>query len=132
LQQKHLFFLHHDLHNSQGIVNLTDQGVVLIDFERWCIGDPISDIAIYLYHLIRQNQPNWCFEKFLNGYKNRNPQIIIRESFLKYLLLFNSVRAVYLFNDWPLWRERSTITHQKVLEYLNSGQLNFPHIQRDC
>jgi thiamine kinase-like enzyme len=120
LQYNFTSFLHNDIHHSQAIVNRELQQVILIDFEQWKCGDPLSDFSIYLYHLIRQNQPKWCFDRFLVNQKEKNPIFGDITSIIKFYLLFISSRAIYLLKEWDDWGERSIVTQKEVLEFLKN------------
>lgn len=61
-------FLHHDLTYSNVLV--TDHNVCLIDFEWWQGGDPMEDLAIALFHELRNTQTDRWFKAVLEGYQS--------------------------------------------------------------
>lgn len=115
-------FNHNDLHDGQTIVS--GKSVTLIDFEKWIEDSPLNDIAIYIFHSIRNAQSRESFEHFLKGYLGETSFSEVEKSSLMFYLLFISSRALnHFYQQGNPYVEISKTTHKNILKYAESESL---------
>src|SRR3989344_1709089 len=90
-------FVHHDLHDDQ--VRLTpSKRLAIIDFEDWIEGNPLDDIAIYLFHNLRTKQPEANFVDFVKGYTGGHRFADDDNSVIGFYLLLTGLQMVDHFS----------------------------------
>ncbi len=94
-------FTHQDLHDEQVLIN-TNNLEVVIDFENWKEADYLDDLAMYLFHSIREESPITFYHELLNGYLNEGKTTDQENSIIAFDTLFFALRAVGYFHKFNL------------------------------
>ena len=117
-----LVFTHQDVHDGQLLKRL--QELVLIDFEMWGKGDPLSDVAMYLFHNIRESLPIAFYREFSNGYFDGVDLMDMQLEVISFYSLFVATRAIDYFTKFrKSYLPIALINWQKVFDFVTSEQL---------
>jgi aminoglycoside phosphotransferase (APT) family kinase protein len=109
-------FTHQDLHDGQVIVN-SNNDKILIDFENWKEADPLDDIAMYLFHSIRENSPKAFYSELSNGYFDGRKTTDQENSVLAFDTLFFALRAVGYFHKFKLPYFNTAIDNLRLVNH---------------
>ena len=118
-------FIHTDIHDEQ--VLISQEGVaILLDFEQWQEGDPVDDLAIYLFHILRNGAPLEYFQAALAGYGSLDflVHVVQLRTVLAFHTLFFATRAVRMFARYrPEYLPLSVHTLEEVCRFLATDAL---------
>lgn len=116
-------FTHYDLHDKQVIIDSLSK-LHLIDFERWREGDPLDDLAIYLFHSLRMNRPYEFFIEFTRGYLNNAHFTDMEKSVINFYLLYSGFMSVDYFRRFRESELPFAIAQMdKVVQYVSEERL---------
>ena len=117
-------FTHYDLHDGQVLKDVIVHKLHLIDFERWREGDPLDDIAIYLYHNLRMNRPQEFFIDFTRGYLSSKKFSDLEKGVINFFLLFTSFKSVDYYQRFRSKDLPVALTQlEKVEKYVSEEKL---------
>lgn len=122
-------FTHQDLHEGQ--VLLQSENLGIIDFEFWLEADPLEDLAIYLFHLIREKQPLSRLSPLLEGYFLDKDFSEDDKLLISFYTLFIAARAVSFFSqNRPSYLPTALSSLNRVTEYVDTQQLWKPNTNK--
>ncbi len=116
-------FTHQDLHEGQVFVADNALGKI-IDLEFWQEADPLEDLGIYLFHLLREETPTERFTALAQGYFDNEDFNQDTKIALSFYLLFAATRAAVFFQ-----RQRKSYvptalgTLNRVVSFLEEEEL---------
>lgn len=117
-------FIHRDIQDNNTFES-EDSRIVIIDFEWWQGGDPIDDLAVYLYHTIRLNSPLKEYQAFMQGYCGGRELSDLETHALYYYLVLAASRVVSYcsrLNRSRLGEAESDLL--KVMMFIERNMLN--------
>ena len=117
-------FTHNDLHNDQVLV-LKDGTMALIDFESWSEGDPLKDIAKYIFHTLRTRQPITDITEFARGYSKITGDLSTDDvASLSYYVLEVGINTVSFYRRFRHSHYHWALDYlNRIVEYLESGEI---------
>lgn len=117
-------FLHHDVKKDNMIYN-DDGNIYLTDFEWWQGGDPLDDLALYLYHSLRTNQGDARFSTLLQGYFEDSAHLTDKQrtALMFYLLLGGSRVVSFCSRVIPDKLPEAESDLEKSVQYIDSEKI---------